>query len=156
MPRGHHLHRFSSKVDAVGFGFLIPFFFIPSGMNLDLGALDASVDGVIRVPLFLLCFLIVRGLPALLLYRRELGRRDRIALGLFCSAQLPLVVAITDLGVAQGAMRPSTAVALVTAGVLSVLVFPTVAIWVRGAGSGVGLAADPAPAPAAASEPEPG
>jgi hypothetical protein len=43
------------------------------------------------------------------------------------ATQLPLVVAITSLGVEQGQMRQSTAVALVTAGVLSVLIIPTLA-----------------------------
>ena len=90
-------------------------------------------------------FLFVRGLPVMLLYRGELPRRDRISLSLLCATQLPLVVAITDLGVAQGQMRPSTAVALVTAGVLSVLVFPSLAL---APGRGVG-AAEPVPGPGA-------
>ncbi len=126
--------RFESKLDAVGFGFLIPFFFIESGMNLDLSALTSSLEAILKVPLFVLCFLIVRGLPALLLYTRELNLRDRIGLALFSATQLPLVVAITTLGVEQGNMRQTTAVALVTAGVISVLVFPTAAIMVRRVG----------------------
>jgi Kef-type K+ transport system membrane component KefB len=128
---GREAERFESKLEAVGFGFLIPFFFISSGMNLDLAALGSSVGAVLKVPLFMFGFLLVRGLPALLLYRGELRRRDRIRLGLLSATQLPLVVAITSLGVAQGQMRQSTAVALVTAGVLSVLIFPTVAIALR-------------------------
>jgi Kef-type K+ transport system membrane component KefB len=120
-----------SKLEAIGFGFLIPFFFIQSGMKLDLSALTGGFDAVAKVPLFLLAFLIVRGAPALLLYRRQLDRDDRIGLGLFSATQLPIVVAITSLGVSEGQMRPSTAVALVTAAVLSVLIFPTVAIAVR-------------------------
>jgi Kef-type K+ transport system membrane component KefB len=129
--RGREADRFESKLDAVGFGFLIPFFFIGSGMNLDLAALTSSIGAVLKVPLFLAGFLFVRGLPALLLYRSELSLRDRIALALLSSTELPLVVAITTLGVEQGQMRQSTAVALVTAGVLSVLVFPTVALAIR-------------------------
>lgn len=128
---GRTSHRFESKLDAVGFGFLIPFFFIESGMNLDLSALTTSADALLKVPLFVLLFLVVRGLPALVLYRRQLDLRDRIALALFSASQLPLVVAITSLGVIEGQMRKTTAVALVTAGVISVLVFPTVAIMVR-------------------------
>ena len=89
------------------------------------------------MPLFLALFLIVRGLPALLLYTREFNLRDRFGLALFSSTQLPLVVAITSLGVEEGQMRKTTAVALVTAGVLSVLIFPTVAIAVRRPGSQV-------------------
>ncbi len=129
--RGRSAHRFESKLDAIGFGFLIPFFFISSGMALQLGALGSSLGAVLKVPLFLVLFLVVRGLPALLLYRPELGLRDRLSMGLFSATQLPLVVAITTLGVEQGEMRQSTAVALVTAGVLSVLVFPTLAIALR-------------------------
>ena len=121
----------NSKLEAIGFGFLIPFFFIQSGMKLDLSALTGGFDAVAKVPLFLLGFLIVRGTPALLLYRRQLNRDDRIGLGLFSATQLPIVVAITSLGVSEGQMRPSTAVALVTAAVLSVLIFPTVAIGIR-------------------------
>jgi Kef-type K+ transport system membrane component KefB len=128
---GRDPHRFESKIDAVGFGFLIPFFFIQSGMNLDLAALGGSIQAVLKVPLFLLGFLVVRGMPALLLYRRTLDSAERKALALFSATELPLVVAITSLGVQQGHMRPSTAVALVTAAVLSVLIFPSLAISIR-------------------------
>ncbi len=128
------VEELNSKLEAIGFGFLIPFFFIQSGMKLDLSALTGGFDAVAKVPLFLLAFLIVRGTPALLLYRKQLDRDDRIALGLFSATELPIVVAITALGVSEGQMRPSTAVALVTAAVLSVLIFPTVAIAVRARG----------------------
>jgi Kef-type K+ transport system membrane component KefB len=121
----------NSKLEAIGFGFLIPFFFIHSGMALDLSALTSGFDAVLKVPLFLLAFLVVRGTPALLLYRKDFGLTDRIGLGLFSATQLPIVVAITSLGVSEHEMRPSTAVALVTAAVLSVLIFPTVAIAIR-------------------------
>lgn len=112
-------------------------------MALNLGALGSSVGAVLKVPLFLCLFLVVRGLPALLLYRGELSLRDRLSMALFSATQLPLVVAITTLGVEQGEMRQSTAVALVTAGVLSVLVFPTAAIALRRAsGQGVRTGTD--------------
>jgi len=83
----------------------------------------------------------VRGTPALLLYRGVLGRRDRVALALLCSTQLPLVLAITALATAGGHMRPSTAAALVGAAVLSTLVFPVLGLRVRG-----DLPTEPAPA----------
>jgi Kef-type K+ transport system membrane component KefB len=129
--RDREAHIFESKIEAVGFGFLIPFFFIQSGMKLDLGALSTGVEAVMKVPIFLAGFLLVRGLPALVLYRGELGRYDRLSLAFLSATQLPLVVAITSIGLAEGKMRPSTAVALVTAGVLSVLIFPTVGLVLR-------------------------
>ena len=132
--RGRDAAQYERKLDAIAFGFLIPLFFIKSGMNLDLSALGNDVGAVLKVPMFLALFLVVRGLPALTLYRRQLPLRDRVSLGLFSATQLPLVVAITTIGVDQQLMRPSTAVALVTAAALSVLLFPTLALLVRRSG----------------------
>jgi hypothetical protein len=74
----------------------------------------------------------VRGTPALLLYRDVLDRRGRVALALFSSTQLPLVIAITTLAVEGGHMRSSTAAALVGAAVLSTLVYPILGLRLRG------------------------
>ncbi|MDQ4040312.1 MAG: cation:proton antiporter [Actinomycetota bacterium] len=123
---------FDSKITALGYGFLIPFFFVTSGMAFDGEALISSASALLKLPLFLGLFLLVRGLPALLLYRRELpARRDRGALAFYCSTQLPLVVAITTLAVDQGDMRASTSAALVGAAMLSTLIFPLVAMALR-------------------------
>ena len=101
-------------------------------MNLDLHALFSSVSGVLKMLMFLALFLVVRGLPALLLYRDVLAPRDRYALALLSSTQLPLVLAITTLATAEGHMRPSTAAALVGAALLSTLVFPVLGLRLRG------------------------
>src|SRR3954471_7247747 len=131
--RGRDVVSFESKVTAVGFGFFIPFFFVFSGMNLAIGALFQSPSGVVKLFVFLGLFLVVRGVPALLLYRRVLGARDRLALAFFTSTQLPLVLAITTIAVAKDHMRPSTAAALVGAAVLSTLIYPLVGLRLRGA-----------------------
>ena len=139
--RTRELPAFDSKLTAVAFGVFVPFFFVASGMNLDVAALFASVADVAKLLLFFVLMLVVRGTPALLLYRGVLGRRDRVALALLCSTQLPLVLAITALATAAGHMRPSTAAALVGAAVLSTLVFPVLGLRVRG-----DLPTEPAPA----------
>ena len=121
-------------------------------MKLDLAALVSSARALLELPIFLGLFLLVRGLPALLLYRdvlpRPSARRSRS-----CPAtQLPLVVAITTIGVETGNMRTSTAAALVGAGVLSVLIYPALALnVVRDRGP-----SDPAPVPAPAPASPPG
>jgi Kef-type K+ transport system membrane component KefB len=115
------------KLEAIGFGFLIPIFFIISGMNFHLTALTSSPVALLRVPLFLVLFLVVRGIPALLLYRRDLPRYQRLPLALFSATALPLVVVITTIGVEEGRMRPVNAAALVGAGMLSVLLYPMIA-----------------------------
>ena len=123
--------RFESKITAVGYGFLVPFFFVVSGMKFDLDAVLESVGTVAKVFMFLALFLFVRGLPALLLYRSVLDNRERLALALFCAAQLPLVVAITTVAVDAGEMRTSTAAALVGAAILSTLIYPLVGLRLR-------------------------
>jgi Kef-type K+ transport system membrane component KefB len=123
---------FDSKLNAVAFGVFVPFFFVVSGMKLDIDALFASVESVMKMVLFFGLFLVVRGTPALLLYRDVLDARARAALALMSSTQLPLVLAITTLAVETGHMRPSTAAALVGAAVLSTLVFPILGLRLRG------------------------
>jgi Kef-type K+ transport system membrane component KefB len=121
----HEVPSFDSKLTAVAFGVFIPFFFVVSGMRLDVDALFGSVSGVAKLALFFVLFLVVRGTPALLLYRGVLPlREDRMALALFTATQLPLVVAITTVAVDAGKMRSSTAAALVGAGALSTLAGP--------------------------------
>jgi Kef-type K+ transport system membrane component KefB len=123
---------FDSKLNAVAFGVFVPFFFVVSGMKLDVSALFASVSGVVKLLVFFLLFLVVRGTPALLLYCGVLDARERAALAFMSSTQLPLVLAITTLAVETGHMRPSTAAALVGAAVLSTLVFPILGLRMRG------------------------
>jgi Kef-type K+ transport system membrane component KefB len=125
------LAAFDSKLTAVGFGVFVPMFFIVSGMKLDVTALFSSAGAVGKLVLFLVLFLVVRGTPALVLYRRVFDRRQRIALALLSSTQLPMVVAITDLAEAGGHMRPSTAAALVGAAALSTLVFPILGLRIN-------------------------
>lgn len=142
-----------SKLEAIGFGFFVPVFFVVSGMKFDLDALLDDPSTVLRVPLFLALFLVVRGLPALLLYRRDLPRPDRAALAFFSATALPLVVVITGIGLETHRMRPENAAALVGAGMLSVLVFPLVGFAIRRrAGDPPAVAADD-PEPLAPSAP---
>ena len=150
---------FESKILAVGYGFLIPFFFITSGMGFDLNALTSSASGLLKLPLFLALFLVVRGLPALLLYRRELDGRDRAALAFFCATQLPLVVAITTVAQKTGHMRSSTAAALVGTAIVSTLVFPLVGLRLRGdraaAEAGTDVVDEPTPGAESLGRPAP-
>jgi Kef-type K+ transport system membrane component KefB len=129
--RGQDVPVFESKLTALGYGFLIPFFFVTSGMNFDLDALTGSTAGMLKLPLFLALFLVVRGVPALTLYRHVLDARDRLALAFFSATELPLVVAITAIAVAVGKMRTSTSSALVGAAILSTLLFPLTGLRLR-------------------------
>ncbi|MGH7789789.1 MAG: cation:proton antiporter [Candidatus Binatia bacterium] len=130
VSRGPGAEPFRQKLDALGFGFLIPIFFVTSGAQVDLAALFASPSSLVRVPLFLVLLLVVRGAPVVL-YRRDLSPRQLGILALFSATTLPLVVVITELGKATGRMLPENAAALVGAGILSVLIFPLIALSLR-------------------------
>ena len=130
--RGREVAIFESKLSAIGYGFLIPFFFVVSGVNFDMSALVDDPKRAVLVPVFVLLFLVVRGVPAMLLYRKILAFRDRAALAFFSATELPLVVAITTIAVSEGHMRVTTSAALVGAAVLSTAVYPLVGLRLRG------------------------
>src|SRR3954451_18298304 len=118
---------FRTKLEAIGFGFLIPVFFVSSGINLDLKGLLDQPSALLRVPIFLAALPLVRGVPALLNLRTQ-GRRASIAAGLLQATSLPFIVTATQIGVELGQITAVTAAALVFAGLLSVLIFPVIAL----------------------------
>ena len=128
--RGHELQVFESKLTAVGFGFFVPFFFVTSGITFDLAALG-SLGAILKLAMFFGLFLVVRGVPAMLLYRGVFSLRDRAALAFYSATELPLVVAITTIATETGHMKTSTAAGLVGAAMLSTLVFPFVGLALR-------------------------
>ena len=119
--------EFQGKLEAIGFGFLIPVFFVSTGVGLDITALFHSTRAIILVPVFLVALLVVRGLPALL-YVRVVGRTRAIAAGFMQATSLTFIVVATVIGVQTGHQRTSTAAALVVAGLLSVVIYPPVAL----------------------------
>jgi Kef-type K+ transport system membrane component KefB len=121
-----HPH-FRLKLEAIGYGFVVPVFFVASGLTFDLGALLHSPAALDRVPLFFFSLVIVRGLPAAL-YRRSVGTRGAVAAGLLQATSLPLIVTATAIGEGLHLISPVTGAALVAAGLLSVVFFPPIAL----------------------------
>ncbi|MFF8676284.1 cation:proton antiporter [Streptomyces sp. NPDC015237] len=123
------------KVEAMGFGFLVPLFYVVTGIEFDLDALFHDPGALLLVPGFLLLVLLVRGVPVYVLAPEDLGRPDRAALALFASTCLPLVVAITTIGVDQRLIGSDEAASLVGAAMISVLLLPLLATRLRRAGA---------------------
>jgi Kef-type K+ transport system membrane component KefB len=124
-----------NRLTSIGSGFFIPLFFITSGVEFDLPGLVTSPASLARLILFCAGFLIVRIIPVVL-YKHVLPERDLLPLALFSSTTLPLVVAVTYLGVRTGDMLPENASALVAAAVITVAVFPALAIVLRAKSEG--------------------
>ncbi|MGY1604063.1 cation:proton antiporter [Geodermatophilus sp. SYSU D00815] len=131
-----------SKLDAVGYGFFIPLFFVYSGMSLDLPAI---ADAPLRLLLLFGLLLAVRGAPALAVYRGVLPLRERVQAALVTTTALPVLVALTEIGLRNGTMLRENAAALVGAGVLTVLLLPALAVAIDRPDRSVPR---PAPAPA--------
>jgi Kef-type K+ transport system membrane component KefB len=121
-----HPH-FRLKLDAIAYGFVVPVFFVTSGLRFDLNALFDSPSALARIPLFLLAILLVRAVPAAL-YVRTVGRRAAAAAGLLQATTLPFLVTATQIGLLLGRITPVTSAALVAAGLLSVVIFPPIAL----------------------------
>ncbi|MDI3420922.1 cation:proton antiporter [Streptomyces luteolus] len=119
------------KVEAMGFGFFVPVFFVVTGIEFDLASLLDGGRALALLPVFLLLFLLVRGLPAYALAPRDLTPTDRRALALYASTCLPLVVAITTIGLDEKVIGQGEAAALVGAAMISVLVLPLAALRLR-------------------------
>jgi len=119
--------QFRTKLDAIGYGFLIPVFFVASGIRLDVEGLLADPAALARTPVFVVALLLVRGVPALL-FLRWLSGRETLAAGLLQATSLPFLVTATMIGIDTGLVSPVDAAALVAAGVVSVLVFPVAAL----------------------------
>jgi Kef-type K+ transport system membrane component KefB len=118
------------KLEGIGFGFLIPVYFVVTGMNFDLDSL-LSASGLALAALFLALLLVVRGTSAVL-WLRELGPRRSIALA-FCGATaLPLIVAIVGIGEERGDISDAVGASLIGAGMISVLVYPLLASRIAG------------------------
>lgn len=121
VQREHPL--FQVKIDAVGYGFFVPVFFIITGAKIDLPVLLASGETLALVPVLLVAIFVVKALPAWL-YRKRHTPRECLAAGLLQSAQLTLTVAGVEIGKKLGLVDDALASALILVGLLSVLAAP--------------------------------
>jgi Kef-type K+ transport system membrane component KefB len=125
-----NIEVFQAKLDAIGFGFLIPVFFVVTGVQFNVDALFAHSSALELVPLLVVSMLVVRGGPALL-YRKRVGARGAIAVGFLQSATLTFPVVVAEIGLTLDLLSQATAAALIGAALLSVLLFPAAALALR-------------------------
>ncbi len=130
--------QFRQKLEAIGFGVFIPVFFVANGIQFDLAALFSSPATILRVPLFLVALLLVRGVPALL-YRPLVGSRRSVVAGLLQATSLTFIVAASQIGMELGLIAKATGAALIGAGLLSVLIFPLLALTLLRRGESISV-----------------
>ena len=124
--RSEDQELFQKQIELICFAVFVPFFFVMSGMKPDVHALFHSARSFMLVPVFLGMFVAVRGSPVLL-HRSELRKEERLPFALYFATELPMVVAITEIGLRLNMMGTEIATALIGAGLPSVLLFPAIA-----------------------------
>ena len=122
------------RLEGIGFGFLVPIYFVVTGMTFDIDSL-LTPTGLGLAALFLVLLLVTRGAAALP-WARELPRRQTVALALFGATGLPLIVAIVGIATDRGDISPGVGASLIGAGMISVLVYPFVGMRIAGAPAG--------------------
>lgn len=129
IPEGDH--GLEKKLDAIGYGFFIPLFFVISGAKIDLFAV--AEDPLLLIG-FIAMLVLIRAVPIFLSMRHdkdpevvELGARAHASVAVYCTTALPLIVAVTSVAVNAGAMDASTASVFVSAGALTMLIMPLIA-----------------------------
>lgn len=131
MPTGDE--QLEAKLGGLAFGFLIPVFFVTSGMSIDVSAVVAA-PGVLVA--FLALLVLVRGLPVFFATRWDaqsrFSTREQVRVALYATTGLPLIVAVTGVAVDSGQMSTASASILVAAGAITVLVLPMIATLLAG------------------------
>ena len=125
------------NLDAIGYGFLIPFFFIAAGLRFDISALWATPLVPVQIIALLALLVLIRGAP-IMLYGKLLAPSEKLPFALYSATGLPLIVIISEIGVSSGLISQSMAAVLVSAGMISVLVFPVLAQRLFDESEGVG------------------
>lgn len=120
-----------SKIEGLAFGFLIPIFFIVTGISFELDALLHQPWTLTLVPLVTLALFLVRGLPSALAAPEGSDRRTTLSVALMGATGLPIIIVATGTGVEEGYISATAAAVLVGGGMLSVLLFPAAASLVK-------------------------
>ncbi len=123
--------RYLSKLNAIGFGFLVPVFFVVTGAQLDIRAVFEDSRDLLLVLVFLVGMVVTRGLTATALFWRSTPGRRSVALGAFQSTSLTFPIIVATFGENLRFLTPRVAAAMITAGLLSVVLMPGVALLIR-------------------------
>ncbi|NYF11279.1 Kef-type K+ transport system membrane component KefB [Leifsonia sp. AK011] len=121
-------HIIEAKLESIAFGFFVPLFFVTTGVAFPLATLLADPASLALVPLVAVAILVIRGVPGFLSPERGVSFRDRTTVGLFTATTLPLVIAVTEIGTDAGVLDASLAGALVGGAMVTVLLFPMLAL----------------------------
>jgi len=115
------------QLDAIGFGFFIPIFFIMVGVDFNLASLINSPSAMLLVPLLLVSAAAVKLLPALV-YKTSFSWKQTLAAGILLSSRLSLIIAASAIGMRIGVISEPFNAAIILVAILTVVIAPAVFI----------------------------
>jgi Kef-type K+ transport system membrane component KefB len=113
----------SSQLEAIGFGFFIPIFFIMVGVDFNLPALLSSTAALLSVPLLLIAAITVKVIPALV-FRLNHSWREALAAGILMCPRLSLIIAAAAIGAKLGIIDESVNAGIVLVAIVTVTAAP--------------------------------
>jgi Trk K+ transport system NAD-binding subunit len=100
------------KLDAIGFGFFVPLFFIFVGIQFDLQAFLEEPKAWVLLPELLVSAFGIKILSSLI-FKWKYSWRQTLASGMLLSARLSLIIAASSIGLSIGAISESTNAAII-------------------------------------------
>ncbi|MCD6544045.1 MAG: cation:proton antiporter, partial [Flavobacteriaceae bacterium] len=128
------LHRERSlmlvKLDGMGYGFLIPFFFIMVGVGFDPASLTEFDGSLIWFLILLLVSLFAIKVIPSFLWRRLFGTRKALSGGFLISSRLSLIIAASAIGLELGVITPGINASIIIMAVITCFISPVIYNWI--------------------------
>lgn len=115
--------KVEKDLEAFGFSFFIPVFFVLVGVGFDIRELTASNEALLLVPVLLVAALVVKFIPALL-FRISFTWTETIAAGSLLSARLSLIIAASLIALDLGIVTPAVNSAIILVAIITVTLSP--------------------------------
>ena len=113
------------KLDAIGFGFFIPIFFIMVGAKFDIHSLLKDPSSLVLVPVLVAFAFVVKVVPSLML-SRFFGRRNALAAGFLLSSRLSLIIAASAIGLRLHVITPEINTAIILVAIVTCVTSPAI------------------------------
>ncbi len=111
------------KLDAMGYGFFVPVFFVMVGVNFDLRALIGDPTALFLTPMLLLAAFLIKFIAGLV-FRASFPWRETLAAGALLSARLSLIIAASAIGLRIGVISDATNAAIILVAALTSTLSP--------------------------------
>lgn len=118
-PTNESMH----KLDALGYGFFIPFYFILTGVKLNLLELLSSPKTLILIPLFFLAYLVAK-LPAYYGFRLRFKKANSLAGAWLSGTTITLILAALTVAQELKAINAQQSGAFIIAAILTCILCP--------------------------------